>query len=253
MVFSPHKLTIDPLPHIMIGTTELEWVGRGRREEAVRFLGVWLDDQFTFSNHITKLKAKLASATYAIGACHINAPINIRKQVYFSLFESLLRFGASLYGCAKLSLVNEIYVMQKDAIRRISGSHYNSHTSPLFKRLEILKFHDLLDLERVSIVHKFKHHKLPDKFTNNFLKSIPEDKISIRHDLHSFTVPLASEKFLTRAPTILMAITWNALPFYIKSIADHNDFKSEFKVLKLSGYQEDCILPVCYTCNRNGN
>ena len=249
MIYSPKHLSIKDLPIVKIGQSTLDWVGRGMKDETVRFLGVWLDPYFTFEHHISKLKSKLASATFAIGSCQSNAPLRIKKQVYTSLFESLLRFGAIFFGSAKLSSIEEIFLLQKKALRRISGGHYNSHTTPLFKRLKILKLFDLLDLERVSVIHKFKHNKLPEKFSD-MLKPIPEDKISIRHDLHCFTVPMSEVKYLARSPLISMVIAWNALPFLLKSIANHVEFKEELKKWKLSGYQEECILPVCRTCNR---
>ena len=248
MIYSPKPLSQITLPPVKIGQTTLEWIGRGQKIESIRFLGIWLDPDFSFTSHTTILQSKLSSAIFAIGSCQGNSPIRIRRQVYSSLFESLIRFGACIFGSAKLSTLNELYLLQKKALRRITGSHYNAHTTPLFKNLSILKIFDLIDLERSLIAHKLKHNKLPSKF-QNFLLPISPDKVSIRHDVHSFMVPQSKASFLSRSPSIQIAITWNALPFLLKSVADHESFKVEFKKWKLASYNEDCLLPFCHSCH----
>ena len=44
--------------------------------------------------------------------------------------------------------------MQKQAVRNIVNSKYNSHTDPLFKSLEILKFSDLVEYNSATYMFK---------------------------------------------------------------------------------------------------
>ena len=46
-------------------------------------------------------------------------------------------------------------IAQKKAIRAIVGANYNATSSPLFKKLNILKLKDLYDLQIKQFVHNF--------------------------------------------------------------------------------------------------
>ena len=55
-------------------------------------------------------------------------------------------------------ILNEI---QKRAIRISENASYNAHTDPLFKKLNLLKINDMINLEILKFVHKFIYGKLP--------------------------------------------------------------------------------------------
>ena len=48
--------------------------------------------------------------------------------------------------------------MQKSAIRIITGSSYNSHTEPLFKRLQILPLPDLISFSKLQFMRRFSQN-----------------------------------------------------------------------------------------------
>ena len=58
-------------------------------------------------------------------------------------------FGITLWGSSHISYVNKIFIMQKKAIRIISGAtcKYNEDTNDLFKNLKLIKLHDLYRIQ----------------------------------------------------------------------------------------------------------
>ena len=58
--------------------------------------------------------------------------------------------------------------MQKHAVRIITRSKYNSHTDPLFRKLNLLKAKDLLDLNILKIFYKYRKKSLPFYISNKF-------------------------------------------------------------------------------------
>ena len=62
-------------------------------------------------------------------------------------------------------------IARKKCIRNINKSKYNSHTNPIFKKLNILKLNDLFDLNCKLFMHSFVHNKLPSCFESMFKKS----------------------------------------------------------------------------------
>ena len=74
--------------------------------------------------------------------------------------------------------------MHKSAIRIITGSSYNSHTEPLFKRLQILPLPDLISFSKLQFMHIFSLKFLPSLFNEtwinkNSVRNIGENEIQL--------------------------------------------------------------------------
>ena len=77
---------------------------------------------------------------------------------------SHLRYGILAWG-------RQINKLQKQAIRSISNSKYNSHTAgstPLFKELELLKADDLFKLSCMTVFYRYKNGTIPEYFKDMF-------------------------------------------------------------------------------------
>ena len=82
-----------------------------------------------------------------------------------------------------------IYKVQKKAFRILTTSRYNSHTDPLFKRLNLLKITDLLRLQELKFYCKCMHNLLPSYMQDWQLPpntSIHTHNTRRQHELHIF-------------------------------------------------------------------
>ena len=82
-----------------------------------------------------------------------------------------------MWGCASASVLQELTVLQKRALRIICKSSYLSHSSPIFKELSILKLSDLNLYCTTLFVYKCKHNFLPHVCThyltvNDFMRDL---------------------------------------------------------------------------------
>jgi hypothetical protein len=68
-----------------------------------------------------------------------------------------------------MNLLKNITVMQKAAIRLISGVSYNAHTEPLFKANNILPFKDLITFFNLQLMQRYIQGFLPSSFRNTWL------------------------------------------------------------------------------------
>ena len=252
IIFS-NSVIPDDLPEVIIGDVVIERVGEGKKETSVRFLGLWVDAKLTFRCHISKLKVKLSRGLFALSTSRNDSPLRIRMNIYYCLFESHLRFASNLYGSATTSNLEEIFTMQKQAIRFVSNAPFYSHTSNLFYDLKILKFEDLLRMERVSFVHKYKHNRLPPAFSKSFLLDVDPLDLTRRADIHSLVPPKIPNKLFSRLPQTLLARSWNELSFVLRSEGDLHLFKAEFKRITLNSYIFTCSKTACYSCNSSYN
>ena len=248
VIFSHSKCDKSLLPSIKIGNDPIDRVGSDLKEKAVKFLGVWINDTLSFAEHLPKLEQKLGLATYALSTASNNSPEQICCNIYYSLFESNLRFGAILYGSAPQRDLDELEIMQKTAVRYICKAGYRAHTDPLFTKLGILKIGDILTLERIQLIHKFKHNFLPPLFGNDFLEGVDCINLGRREDINDYLQPTIQYPSLARSPFVLLIRAWNDLPDYLKCIGEFKEFKLRFKDYILGTYTKECTEDHCFSC-----
>ena len=66
----------------------------------------------------------------------------------------------------------------------MTRSKYNAHTDPLFKKHNILKLSDLIQLNQTLFVRQYKNGKLPESFFG-FFQDIPFNEQKSRDDDHN--------------------------------------------------------------------
>lgn len=65
-----------------------------------KYLGVILDHNLSWKDHIIALNKKLRRASYVLYHLNNCAPLEVTKQAYFSLVESYIRHGITAFGNA---------------------------------------------------------------------------------------------------------------------------------------------------------
>ena len=152
---------------------------------AVKFLGVFFDPNLNFKHHITSLKNKLSKALYALRTVKNTLNEKSLLLIYNSIFHCHLLYAIQIWSCSKSGPINELFKLQKKAIRIISGSSYNSHTEPLFKKLEVLPLPDLITFNKIQFMQRFKQKFLPASFDDtwvlNAVRNIGENDIQLRN------------------------------------------------------------------------
>ena len=63
---------------------------------------------------------------------------------------------------------NKIAILQNKTVKIIGGVKWNDRATPFYATLNILKFDDLIHFEKACFLFKYKPHKLPCVFNNDF-------------------------------------------------------------------------------------
>ena len=75
--------------------------------------------------------------------------------------------------------------MQKAAIRIIARSSYNSHTEPLYKKLQVLPLPDLISFSKLHFMQRFWQDYLPTSFNDtwarNAIRNIGDNDIQLQN------------------------------------------------------------------------
>ena len=130
------------------------------------FLGVIIDSNLTWSHHINYISNKLTRICGVLSRLKHYVLVLILKIIYNSLFLSHLNYGITAWG---FNVGPRIKTLQKKAIRFISNAKYNSHTTPMFKNLQLLQAVDIFKLACFKFFYKCENRIIPDYFKNMFL------------------------------------------------------------------------------------
>ena len=132
----------------------------------------------------------------------------VQLYMYYSLIYPFLTYSLITYGTRYQTALLPLVTLQKTAVRIITFSECNCHSSPLFRKLKILKVSDLLYLYCALFMYDYYSYRLPLIF-NDFFKSISKvhqyqtrlaSKISYylpkaRTNLHKFNIGFLELKF----------------------------------------------------------
>lgn len=136
--------------------------------------------------------------------------------ILFYYFPFLI-YGVTVWGNTYQSNLHPIVVLQKKTIRIITFSAFREHTSPLFKKLNLLKFHDIVYVNTAFFLHQYSNAKLPDVFNDFF---------SLVRTQHNYNTRLAS-----RSTYSLPSVRTNYGKFRVRFIGTQiwNDIDESFK------------------------
>ena len=118
---------------------------------------------------------------------------------------------------------------QKKVIRIITFSDFRAHTSPLFKRLNLLKLPDIVYLNTALFMHHYNNGNLPDNFNDFFTSVSTRHQYRIRLASKStFSLPQARTNYGKFNITFIGPKTWNAIEEIFKSVS-RVSFKDKLK------------------------
>lgn len=154
-----------------------------KQKNSVKYLGVMVDKNLNWKEQVNQLCKKVARGIGLISKLRHFVSNTILIQLYFSLIYPFLNYGLLIWGSTYKTTLKPLYMLQKKAIRILTFSHYYDHSSPLFRKLSILKLADLVIYQHSIFLYKYHTNQLPLVFDNFF------QPITSRH---SYNTRLAS-------------------------------------------------------------
>ena len=139
--------------------------------------------------------------------------------VYYSLIYSQLQYCITSWGSAPKTVLKPIKVIQTRVVRMKTGSHFRTHSSPLYYQLNTLKLEDICKFKLSKLIHnnlsdpnfgqknslvdlkQMHHHCTRHSEMSNFF--IPK----VRTNLGKTTISFAGPRMWTEVPKELKTLT----------------------------------------------
>ena len=186
------------------------------RSNHTNFLGLYIDQNLSWNEHIKVCKSRLASALYAINKVKHLVPMRALLNIYNTLVYPHLSYGIILWGNTYQTYLNNIIISQKKIVRSMLNMGYTDHTHPLFFELKLLKFVDIYRLEVAKFMFSYTHMALPEPLSNlfNYTTNVHDHQTRQSEAIRAnfFRTTTADKSALNTGPDI-----WNKLPDYIKT------------------------------------
>ena len=127
----------------------------------VKYLGILIDSQLTFKQHINELSKKIARAIGILYKLRPFVSTSILLNVYHAIIYPFLLYGISVWGNACNTFLEPILILQKRFVRMAT---YNDcypvtpgplvHTPPLFYMLKLLTVFDIYKVQLGKLIYE---------------------------------------------------------------------------------------------------
>ena len=116
--------------------------------------GVSIDHNMNFKVHINQILNKISKQTGILFKIKPGLPTSARIIYYNSFVLPFLSYNIIHWGNTNSVHLDSLKSIQKRIIRTISNAEFLAHTTPLFRKLEILKLNDLYKF--LAVLDTFK-------------------------------------------------------------------------------------------------
>ena len=113
------------------------------RESVIKFLGIFIDENFTWECHIEHVCKTDSKSTGIMYKSRNILSEKLKKQLQFSFIHSYLNYANIAWASTNKSNLISLYRHQKHAIRIIYDKNHFAHAKPLFKHAKVLTVYEI--------------------------------------------------------------------------------------------------------------
>ena len=209
------------------------------RTKTYRYLGLLVDENFSWAHHINEICVKLSQVAGIIFKTRTLLSKQALMLVYHSLAGSKLRYGLICWATANKYLLKKINVAHNRIITYMTFSKRCSSMWPLYCQIKVLPLSILIKIEHGKTVFKHKNKMLPQAFDQYFKKPPHNHRTRFvkENNYDKFRIGrTAVEKSLLKyiGPDL-----WNSIPLEIKRSASLKVFINSYRTHLIGNYVAD--------------
>ena len=199
------------------------------RVSYIKFLGVTLDENLSFKQHINEVCNKLKNLFHVFYSIRgFLSKENIRT-LYYALIYSRIKYGIVVYGQAKASNMKRIQTLQNILLKVLAGKKYRYSTDKLHNEFDLLKVSDITNQEVLTFVYNFFSNGLPGIFNNYFQTFSENHNYNTRNASLRIRKIRRNNEFGAKSIKNKGSDLWNNLNNNIKVSLNTKLFRSNYK------------------------
>ena len=232
-------IVITPLKKVIVTEGSIDLKGCTlERVESTLYVGIHIDKHLLWNEHIKKVTGILRKKVGIIYRIRNYVPQSVLILIYNAFLQPHLSYGLEVWGCAYTSYLNKLLIIQKMAVRAITFSKFRTHSSPLFKKLNILDIFNLHKFLTTTFVYKLIHGEHPHPVTD-YLQYFTHNYGTRQKDNNTLVLPRVHTEQGKRSIAFCGSEMWNALPENIKCKATVRSFQKALKKKIMLEFEEN--------------
>ena len=195
------------------------------RVEHAKSLGLIIDDQLSWSNHIKELCRKISLAIVALRRIRSLNSQSTAVQIFNALIQPHFDYGAPVWDGLSSYPSEKLQKLQNRAARGILQANCDINSSLLLETLE---------WDQLSLRRRKQKAIMMFKSLNGLAPGYLHDLFSERHtdydlrdSFRKLNLPKPRTDYLKRSSGYSGALLWNSLPENIRAIRSIGQFKKE--------------------------
>ena len=207
-----------------------------KREHVTKFLGVFIDENLSWKQHIDILSSKISKSMGILYKSRDVLSKQCLNQLYFSFIHSYVNYANIAWASTSKSKLERLYRCQKHAARVIYHKDQYTHASPLLNDIKALNVFKLNIFNILCFMYKCKQNLNPPVFRNIFTHRT-KTKYVLRNE-YSIQEPLCRTNFSRYCISYRGPYLWNKIVISKNLTFGDSDslqaFKCELKRFLLS-------------------
>ena len=180
-------------------------------QQSYKLLGIWLDEDLSFNDHVKKLCNKLTRALFFLRRSQNFLTDRALISLYYAIFHAHLLYCPIITSSTSTKNIKKISILQKKAIRIISHEKNFAHTRPLFSKLKILPYDLIIKQSKLQFMHSIRFKYAPESFNDVWtLNANREHEYQLRNN-NEFVLIAPRIEFVKKQPIYSLPNEWNAL------------------------------------------
>ena len=216
------KWNILSIPKIIINDTVIA------QTHQTKFLGVILDDRFSWIPHIDFISKKVSKAIGILQKLKLYLNTTSLVNMYYAFIFPYLHYCNEVWGGTYTSTLKRLIILQKRSIRIISRSAFLDHTDPIFVDLKILRLRQINLFVLGRFMYRAHFCDLPSIFDSLFIRNSNIYNYNTRQR-RGFHVPKVTTNLMKMTVRYKGVILWNHILRHVDHNCSFDTFKRNLK------------------------
>lgn len=212
-----------------------------QRVKMTKYLGLFIDENLRWQEHIGNLEKKLAPANGVLWKLRSVLPTHVKKLIYETLFHTHLNYMASIWGLASCNALQNIQTLQNRALRNAYDLPNQTNRVNMYTHLvqNHLPIRGIALVNIAMFIYKIEHGTTHSNIKFTHVRETYTR--NLRNTSHIRPEP-ARTTYGTKSIVTFGPKIYNRIPESIKTCAHQHAFKWILKChLRDSGFIKSCF------------
>ena len=130
------------------------------QEKCIRYLGVFIDSSLSWKSQIQYILIKIKTSVEILSKIRYYVDINLLSNLYYALIYPFSIYEIIARGNTYSKTLQPLFILQKKAICLMTFTSFHENSSPIFRKLNIIKLDDLISYHFAVFMYIFNNSVL---------------------------------------------------------------------------------------------